>query len=79
MFFKMHINILALVQNKTAMMQYIGTSVEQNSKNLQNSKLVQNKTVMMQTAKLVQNKTAKFYRTAKLVQNKTAKDRKSVV
>ena len=38
MFFEIHINILALVQNKIAMMQYIGTSAEQNSKILQNSK-----------------------------------------
>ena len=38
MFFEIHINILALVQKKTAMMQYIGTSAEQNSKIVQNSK-----------------------------------------
>ena len=38
MFFEININILALMQNKIAMMQYIGTSAEQNSKILQNSK-----------------------------------------
>ena len=37
-FFEININILALVHSKTAMMQYIGTSVEQNSKILQNNK-----------------------------------------
>ena len=38
MFFEININILALVHSKTAMMQYIGISAEQNSKILQNSK-----------------------------------------
>ena len=38
MFFEININILAVVHSKTAMMQYIGTSAEQNSKILQNSK-----------------------------------------
>ena len=50
MFFEININILAVVHSKTTMMQYIGTSAEQNSKILQNSK-----TSAEQTSKIVQN------------------------
>ena len=38
MYFEININILAVVHSKTTMMQYIGTSAEQKSKILQNSK-----------------------------------------